>query len=68
MDQQAIDRIHRIGQTRPVRVVKYVCEDTIEQRIVALQEYKAGLSQGVLSSKAEDVQAVRLDALVRLLG
>jgi hypothetical protein len=67
VDQQAVERIHRIGQRREVRVVKYVSAGTIEEKVALLQEYKAELSQGVLSFKPEDVQQVRLNALVRLL-
>ena len=37
---QAIQRVHRIGQTRSVRAVKLVIDDTIETRIIALQERK----------------------------
>ncbi|KAJ9094678.1 hypothetical protein QFC21_005835 [Naganishia friedmannii] len=37
-EQQAIDRIHRIGQTKPVEVHRIVIPNSIEQRILALQE------------------------------
>lgn len=37
MEDQAADRVHRLGQTRPVRVVRYVAGDSIEERLLALQ-------------------------------
>ncbi|KAG0557107.1 hypothetical protein KC19_11G102700 [Ceratodon purpureus] len=39
-EDQAIDRAHRIGQTRTVRVSRFTVKDTIEDRILALQERK----------------------------
>jgi SNF2 family DNA or RNA helicase len=36
-EDQAIDRAHRIGQTRPVRVLRLTVRDTVEDRILALQ-------------------------------
>lgn len=32
-----MDRVHRIGQTRPVRVVRYIAEDTLEPKILEMQ-------------------------------
>jgi SNF2 family DNA or RNA helicase len=37
VEDQAIDRIHRIGQSRPVKVHKIVIEGTVEDRILKLQ-------------------------------
>ena len=37
VEDQAMDRIHRIGQTRPVKVVRFVTRHTVEQRILELQ-------------------------------
>lgn len=38
-EDQAIDRAHRIGQTRPVTVSRITIKDTVEDRILALQVY-----------------------------
>ena len=43
-----MDRVHRLGQTRPVEVIRYVCENTIEKRILELQESKQALSAGLM--------------------
>ncbi|KAL8228681.1 hypothetical protein R6Q57_013581 [Mikania cordata] len=40
IEDQAIDRAHRIGQTRPVRVLRFTVKDTVEDRILALQKKK----------------------------
>jgi SNF2 family DNA or RNA helicase len=44
-----MDRVHRLGQTRPVFIVRYLADDTIEERILKLQEAKAALSKGALA-------------------
>ncbi|MGN6198724.1 DEAD/DEAH box helicase [Humibacter sp.] len=43
VEEQAIDRAHRIGQTRPVIVYRLVSTDTIEEKVIALRETKAAL-------------------------
>lgn len=45
---QAIDRVHRIGQTREVLVYKLTIKDTVEDRIVKLQEQKREIAKSVL--------------------
>jgi SNF2 family DNA or RNA helicase len=47
-EAQAIDRTHRIGQTRPVTVYRLVSRGTIEEKVVALQERKRELFTAVL--------------------
>ena len=47
VEQQAIDRTHRIGQDRPVTVYRLVCEGSVEERILALQTHKRALAQAV---------------------
>jgi hypothetical protein len=50
VERQATDRAHRIGQDQPVFVYKLVVEGSIEERMLALQERKAALAEGVLGS------------------
>ena len=45
-----MDRIHRLGQRRPVQAIKLVVEDSIESRIVQLQEKKAAMVDATLSA------------------
>ena len=48
VETQAIDRAHRIGQTRPVMVYRLIARDTIEQKVRSLAERKADLFRGVI--------------------
>jgi SNF2 family DNA or RNA helicase len=47
-ENQAVDRTHRIGQTRNVMVYRLVAQDTIEEKVMALKAAKAELAAGVL--------------------
>ena len=47
---EAMDRIHRLGQRRPVEAIKLVVEDSIESRIVQLQEKKSAMIDATLST------------------
>jgi SNF2 family DNA or RNA helicase len=49
VEEQAINRVHRLGQTRNVRVCRFTIANTCEQRLIALQRTKASLSSQVLS-------------------
>ncbi|MGV4415862.1 DEAD/DEAH box helicase [Trueperella pyogenes] len=59
-EEQAVDRAHRIGQTRPVHVYRLVSAGTIEEKVVALQEQKRRLL-GVISDDAA-VASTKLSA------
>ena len=52
IEEQAIDRAHRIGQLRPVMVHRILVPETVEDRILALQEKKRALIEGALDEKA----------------
>jgi hypothetical protein len=58
-ENQATDRAHRIGQTKPVFVHKLVCRGTIEDRILDLQKHKSALVEALLS---EETSKLRIDA------
>jgi SNF2 family DNA or RNA helicase len=49
VEAQATDRAHRFGQQHTVFVHKLICEGTIEEKILALQQRKAALVAGLLS-------------------
>jgi DNA repair protein RAD16 len=52
---QAMDRIHRLGQYRPIKITRLIIENSIESRIVQLQEKKTAL---VESTIGKDVEAL----------
>ncbi len=53
VEDQASDRAHRIGQTRPVVVNRIIAEDTIEEKLLALQERKRALAEAALGGGDE---------------
>jgi SWI/SNF-related matrix-associated actin-dependent regulator of chromatin subfamily A3 len=67
VEEQAADRVHRLGQIRPVRIYRYVVKQSIEERMLEMQEEKRKLMKVAFERKvAEDVRAARLKD-VRLL-
>ncbi len=67
VEDQASDRAHRMGQTQPVTVYRLVCEQTVEEKIVALHAEKRALADGLLSEQAE-VTGLDVDVIKGLLG
>ncbi|MCA9540738.1 MAG: hypothetical protein KC620_17685, partial [Myxococcales bacterium] len=56
VEDQATDRAHRIGQTRPVVAYKLVARDTVEERILALQARKRALFDAAVDRDRFDVE------------
>ncbi|CAN8073048.1 unnamed protein product [Agarophyton chilense] len=48
VEDQAVDRVHRIGQTKPVFVTKYKVADTVENQILCIQDRKRSIINGAL--------------------
>ncbi len=68
---QAIDRVHRIGQTEPVTAWRIIAAQTIDARIADLIDSKAGLAAVALDGAEEEETStadVRLEALVSVLS
>lgn len=66
VEDQAADRAHRIGQDRPVMVYRMVAKDTVEERILGLQDRKRALANVALG-EANQAAAITRDELLALL-
>lgn len=66
-EDQAADRAHRIGQTNPVIIHRLVATESIEERILALQEAKKDLARSVLEDGGAAASLTRDDLLKLLL-
>ncbi|HVU34442.1 MAG TPA: DEAD/DEAH box helicase [Opitutaceae bacterium] len=67
VEAQAIDRTHRIGQTRPVIAYRLLARDTIEEKIRSLQQEKAALAAAVVQEESL-ARVLDLESLRRILG
>ncbi|CAI5945658.1 unnamed protein product [Closterium sp. NIES-64] len=63
VEQQAQDRIHRLGQFKPVRVTRFVIAGTIEERIIKLQEKKQLVFDGTVGGSSEALGRLTEDDL-----
>ncbi|MCR4950308.1 MAG: DEAD/DEAH box helicase [Solobacterium sp.] len=67
VENQASDRAHRIGQENIVTVYRLIMKDTIEERILKLQQEKAGLADRILSSEGISSSSLSRRDLLELL-
>ncbi|KAK3713341.1 hypothetical protein LTR37_008533 [Vermiconidia calcicola] len=69
VEEQAIDRAHRLGQTRPVRVHRILVKNTVEDRIIALQEKKRALiSEALDEGASQNIGRLGVQELAYLFG
>jgi superfamily II DNA or RNA helicase len=66
VEDQAADRAHRLGQERPVFVYRLVAKDTVEERIMDLQQRKRGIADAALGD-ADQAGGLTRDDLLTLL-
>lgn len=68
VEEQAMDRVHRLGQTRDVTVVRLIVTDTIEDRILELQERKRELATSAFEKRsAEQRRLLRIQDVQLLM-
>ncbi len=67
-EEQATDRAYRIGQKRPVSVVKLICHNSIEEKVVQLQENKRELYNQVIKSGDEAISRLNIEDIKFLLS
>lgn len=65
-DLQAMDRAHRIGQTKTVNVYRLICSNTIEEKIMRLQSIKIEMSKAIVNSDNSTMYSMGTDRLLDL--
>jgi len=56
VEQQAIDRTHRIGQTQNIFAYRFICKDTVEEKIMKLKAKKQALVKDIVSDDGKFVK------------
>ena len=64
---QALDRVHRIGQNKPVSSITLVTLSSIEEKIIALQNKKRGLVKQVVNCDEEAISGLTWEDVLELL-
>lgn len=68
VEQQAIDRTHRIGQTKNIFAYRMICTDTVEDKILKLQERKRSLAREVITDDEGFIKTLTKDDVAYLFS
>ncbi|XP_015904649.1 transcription termination factor 2 [Parasteatoda tepidariorum] len=68
LEMQACDRIHRVGQKNEVFIHKFVCKNTIEEKILTLQNTKSNMASSALNNAGKIKKGISIDDLKMLFN
>lgn len=67
-DLQAMDRAHRIGQTKVVNVYRLITKRTIEEKIMSLQKFKLGIANSVVNIENSNLSSMGTEQLMNMFN
>ena len=68
VENQAIDRIYRIGQDKKVFAYRMICKDTVEEKILDLQAKKKKIATDIIQTDDKIMKSLKIDDIKNLLG
>jgi hypothetical protein len=68
VENQAIDRSHRIGQNKNVVAIRLICPNTVEEKIMEMQQNKKALVKDLIQTDTSFLQSLSKNDLLQMLG
>ncbi|PRP83549.1 putative DNA repair helicase rad5,16 [Planoprotostelium fungivorum] len=68
IERQAVDRVYRLGQTKNVKIVRLSISETVEERILKMQEAKLALAENTLGGGSQQDRKLSIEDLKFLFG